>query len=318
MVTDFYALSDLIIEVELLKISVIVRFYGLYDAMFYCNTKSFIPMPANSKKSALRKKTKALRRKSKALRSLCLYFSSAKKCASLSLSCFYCYFCNSKKIKAMKKINTVVFDLDGTLLDTLTDLMNSVNVALRKYDLPERSYQEIRSFVGNGVRLLVERAVPAQTKEELTDSVFSSFKQHYMEHCKDTTKPYAGIIPLLKDLKEKGYKLSIVSNKLQGAVSELNEQFFSAFVDVAIGESENVRRKPAPDSVFRALELLGSSKDEAVYVGDSDVDVATARAAGLQCLSVLWGFRDEHLLRKCGAENFVSAPQEVIDFISVL
>ena len=218
----------------------------------------------------------------------------------------------------MKKINTVVFDLDGTLLDTLTDLMNSVNFALRKHDLPERSYQEIRSFVGNGVRLLVERAVPEQTTAELTDSVFSSFRQHYMEHCKDTTKPYEGIVELLKELKEKEYKLAIVSNKLQGAVSELNEQFFSDFVEVAIGESENVRRKPAPDSVLRALELLGSSKDETVYVGDSDVDVATAAAAGLDCISVLWGFRDEELLRKCGAENFVSAPQKVIELISVL
>ena len=196
--------------------------------------------------------------------------------------------------------DTWIFDLDGTLLDTLDDLKNSVNHALRQFNMPERSRDEIRSFVGNGVRLLVERAVPEGTKDGVTIQVFEAFRQHYLEHSLDNTKPYPGVVDILKKLHEKGKKIAIVSNKLQAGVDDLNRRFFAEYVDVAIGERTGIPHKPAPDMVFEALEKLRAKN--AVYVGDSEVDIETAKNAGLPCLCVLWGFRDEDFLRKHGAK----------------
>lgn len=211
----------------------------------------------------------------------------------------------------MLKRNIVVLDLDGTLLDTLQDLMNSVNYALAQSCRPIRTLAEIRSFVGNGVRLLVERAIGETLPEDAFQEIFQCFKQHYMKHCLDFTEPYDGIVPMLGRLRQMGCELAIVSNKLQPAVTELCERFFADFIDVAVGESETVRRKPSPDSVFFAINQLGASASQVVYVGDSEVDLQTARNAGVPCISVLWGFRDKAFLQENGATIFAESPADL-------
>ncbi len=206
----------------------------------------------------------------------------------------------------------IVFDLDGTLLDTLTDLAASANYALRYCGMPEHSTDDVRRFVGNGVRMLMARAVPNGESNPRFEEAFSVFRQHYMQHCLDTTRPYPGIMEALAQLKEKGMTLAIVSNKMQAATEELRQHFFSQYIDVAIGESAGIRRKPAPDTVNEALRRLGISHNEAIYVGDSDVDIATARAAMMPCASVLWGFRDRQFLLDHGATRLLASPEEIL------
>ena len=209
-------------------------------------------------------------------------------------------------------IRTVVFDLDGTLLDTLDDLAASVNYALGMYGYPMRSKKEVRSFLGNGIRYLMRRSVPESTDEAGYEKAFAAFRQHYLKHCLDKTRPYDGVLEVLKTLKERGYRLAIVSNKLQPAVEELNGRFFKDYVSVAIGESREVRRKPAPDTVLQALSRLGSTREEAVYVGDSEVDMQTAQNVGIPCISVLWGFRDRAFLEEHNAACFVEKPSDIL------
>ena len=215
------------------------------------------------------------------------------------------------------KYNTYIFDLDGTLLDTLQDLANSVNYALRQYGLPEHSLDDVRRFVGNGVRLLMERAVPDGAQHPQFEAVFATFRQHYMEHSLDTTRPYDGIVETIHELKQRGCRLAVVSNKMMAATQELVAHFFPE-IEVAIGEHEaaGIRKKPAPDTVYEALRQLGlvvgGLPADTVYVGDSDVDIATARNSGLPCISVLWGFRDKPFLLEHGATTFVSTPQELL------
>lgn len=211
---------------------------------------------------------------------------------------------------------TIIFDLDGTLLDTLQDLCLSVNYALRRCGFPERSLEDVRTFVGNGVRMLIHRAVPQDTPQPEEEACFQEFRAHYVLHCQDHTRPYPGIGEMLKSLKEKGYRMGIVSNKLQAGVTELHQAWFQETIDVAVGESEGIRRKPAPDMVFRALSELGSTTDDAVYVGDSDVDLETARQAGIPCISVLWGFRDRAFLSAHGASTFAVQPEEIPSILS--
>ncbi|MCR5434966.1 MAG: HAD family hydrolase [Bacteroidaceae bacterium] len=213
---------------------------------------------------------------------------------------------------------TIIFDLDGTLLDTLQDLCLSVNYALRRCGFPERSLEDVRTFVGNGVRMLIHRAVPQDTPQPEEEACFQEFRAHYVLHCQDHTRPYPGIGEMLKSLKEKGYRMSIVSNKLQAGVTELHQAWFQETIDVAVGESEGIRRKPAPDMVFRALSELGSTADDAVYVGDSDVDMETARKAGIPCISVLWGFRDRAFLSAHGASTFAVQPEEIPSILSTI
>ena len=213
-----------------------------------------------------------------------------------------------------------IFDLDGTLLDTLADLAASTNYALRKHGMPEHSIDDVRRFVGNGVRKLMERAVPDGADNPLFDEAFATFRQHYMEHSLDTTRPYDGIPETLASLKAQGCRLAVVSNKMMSATQELCRHFFPDTIEVAIGEDEahGIRKKPAPDTVFEALKTLGVSRVgasdglSAVYVGDSDVDIQTAANAGLPCISVLWGFRDRDFLIQHGAETFISAPSELL------
>ena len=212
---------------------------------------------------------------------------------------------------------TFIFDLDGTLLDTLQDLADSVNYALRSHGMPEHSQDEIRRFVGNGVRLLMERAVPDGAANPQFDAVFATFRQYYMQHSLDTTRPYDGIPELIHELKQRGCRLAVVSNKMMAATQELIAHFFPE-IDVAIGENEaaGIRKKPAPDTILEALRQLTSldpsEAGEVVYVGDSDVDIETAKNSGLPCISVLWGFRDRDFLTAHGATTFVETPHEIL------
>ena len=210
--------------------------------------------------------------------------------------------------------STYIFDLDGTLLDTLGDLAASVNYALRTHGMPEHSIDDVRRFVGNGVRLLMERAIPDGEKNPDFEATFATFRQYYMQHSLDTTRPYEGIPETLAELKARGCHLAVVSNKMMAATQELIRHFFPDTISVAIGENEaaGIRKKPAPDTVFAALQQLGVGKENAVYVGDSDVDIQTAANSGLPCISVLWGFRDRDFLIQHGAETFASVPSELL------
>ena len=212
----------------------------------------------------------------------------------------------------MKQYNTYVFDLDGTLLSTLDDLAASTNYALRTHFMPEHSIDDIRGFVGNGVRKLMERAVPDGEENPKFEETLQTFRQHYMEHSLDTTKPYPGIMEMLSELSGQGKRIAVVSNKFYAATQDLCRHFFGNLVEGAIGERENIRKKPAPDTVEEALRQLNVTKDNAVYIGDSDVDIATARNCGMECISVLWGFRDKDFLLAHGATTFISSPLELL------
>lgn len=208
-------------------------------------------------------------------------------------------------------IKAVIFDLDGTLLNTLEDLTDSVNAALGQFGFPTRKIEEVRKFVGNGIHKLIERAVPEGSTEDEVEHVFIAFREHYLVHCQDKTKPYDGIISMLDTLNHMGYALAIVSNKADAAVKKLSADYFSDEITVAIGEKEGVKRKPAPDSVYEALRELGVEKEDAIYVGDSDVDIATAKNAGLPCISVTWGFREEAFLKTQEPDYLIHTPEDI-------
>ena len=217
------------------------------------------------------------------------------------------------------KVKAVIFDLDGTLLNTLDDLAASTNAALAMHGIAQRSVEEVRGFVGNGVRKLIERAMPeAGEHHPQFQQVFDAFVAHYAVHSKDMTRPYDGIMEALDTMATKGLKLAIVSNKIDFAVKELSRLYFGSRMLAAIGDDPSRARKPAPDSVFAAMQIMGVSADEAVYVGDSDVDVFTAHNAGLPCLAVSWGFRSEESLRAAGADHIAHAPQQMLDIIDAM
>lgn len=216
----------------------------------------------------------------------------------------------------MHKITTIIFDMDGTVLNTLDDLTDSVNYVFSKFGLPARSRDEYRQFFGNGIGYAMKCAAPEGTPDSLIEEMIPVFKEYYDIHCLDKTGPYEGIIDLMKELRDSDYKLAIVSNKIDSAVKELNERFFSEYVSVAIGERPGVNRKPAPDTVFAALAELGSSPDEAVYIGDSEVDLMTAKNSNLPCIAVLWGFRDRDYLIKNGASAFAKTPEDIISYLT--
>ena len=211
---------------------------------------------------------------------------------------------------------TYIFDLDGTLLNTIDDLAESTNYALRQCGLPEHTVDAVRGFVGNGVRKLIERAVPGGEQHAQFEEVFRLFREHYTQHNLDHTRPYEGITEMLRRLKANGCRLAVVSNKFYTATQALCRHFFPDTIEVAIGEheAEGIRKKPAPDTVIEALNQLGVAKDDAVYVGDSDVDIKTASNSGLPCVSVLWGFRDKAFLVAHGATTFIEKPEELLTF----
>ena len=214
-----------------------------------------------------------------------------------------------------RKYKAVIFDLDGTLLNTLEDLQDSVNYGLEKHGMPRRSLEEIRHFVGNGVGKLIERAVPEGTTKDEEASVFAAFKEYYAKHCNDKTDLYPGIRELLAELKKRGYRLAIVSNKLQSGVDALSELYFKDFTETAVGGREDMPKKPEPDMVYEALRQLGVAKEEAVFVGDSEVDIATAKNAGMECITVTWGFRTRAEQEAAGAEIFADDPMEILSYI---
>lgn len=213
--------------------------------------------------------------------------------------------------KVVRGKDTFVFDLDGTLLNTLTDLTNAVNFALESVGYEKRTEDQVRKAVGNGIAKLVERSLPGGAKDPHFDEAFNVFKSYYGEHCLDNTHAYDGIYELIDGLKERGMKLAVVSNKADFAVKELCSKLFGQ-IPVAIGESENVRKKPAPDSLIAAVDALGSTLERTVYIGDSDVDIQTAKNAGVGCISVTWGFRSAAFLSANNASTLVDDPSEIL------
>lgn len=210
-----------------------------------------------------------------------------------------------------KKI--VIFDLDGTLLNTLQDLTDSTNFALNRCDYPQRTLDEVRNFVGNGVLKLIERAVPENTSANDIQNCLKIFKEHYKNNMFNKTAPYSGIIAMLKKLKNDGYKTAVVSNKFDSAVKDLCIKYFGSLIDFSAGENElaGIRKKPAPDTVLKVLKEFNLSSDEAIYVGDSEVDIQTAKNANIDCISVLWGFKNKEFLLNNGAKILISKPDEI-------
>ncbi len=194
-----------------------------------------------------------------------------------------------------------IFDMDGTILNTLEDLRISINHALVENGFPERTFEEVRRFVGNGTQKLVERSVPEGTSEEKQQKVLASFDEYYAVHCADYTKAYPGIVEALQELKKRNIKTAVVSNKPDYGVQSLCEKYFKGLFDFPVGMKEGMRKKPAPDAVLQVLKHFEAAKEAAVFIGDSDVDVQTARNAGLACVGVTWGFRDREVLQNAGA-----------------
>ena len=211
------------------------------------------------------------------------------------------------------KYKAVLYDMDGTVLDTLADLTDAVNVSLRRFGLPEQPAMHVRDVLGNGARRLIMGCLPEGTDERTADAVLEFYKPYYDAHCREKTAPYPGIIELMQRLRDAGVKQAVVSNKPDGAVKELAELFFGGLIESAVGESETVRLKPCPDAVLAAAKLMGADREECVYVGDSEVDIETARRAGMDCISVAWGFRDEDMLRAEGAACIVHSAEELFE-----
>lgn len=213
------------------------------------------------------------------------------------------------------KYQLAIFDLDGTILNTLEDLADSINYALKANGYPERTIDEVRRFVGNGARKLVERATPAGTSENEQDQVLEAFNRYYKVHCADKTGPYEGIMELLRELRAAGCKTAVVSNKPDYGVQELCQQYFEGMFDFAVGERAGIARKPAPDSVNEVLQVLHVERTDAVYIGDSEVDVETAANAEMDHIIVTWGFREKEFLAQRGAKRFAETPDEIRQMI---
>ena len=212
-------------------------------------------------------------------------------------------------------MKTVLFDFDGTLLYTIPDLADAVNQALEKFGYPTHDYDTIQSFVGNGVRLLVSRALPGGEENPDMDAVFAAFSAYYDVHCLDKTGPYEGIMELLAALREKGVPMAIVTNKYQAAAEELRKKFFADFIPIIEGDVEGRERKPNPAPVLAALKALGADKENAVYIGDTEVDMLTAQNSGLDFIAVEWGFRTLDQLKALGIEKIAMKPMDIVDMI---
>ncbi len=213
------------------------------------------------------------------------------------------------------KYRYILFDMDGTVLDTLADLTNAVNYSLRHFSLPERSTEEVRAFLGGGVREFVQRSVPDGCDGELMERVLSFFSTWYESHCLIETAPYPGILELMEKLREAGCKLAIVSNKPHDAVVSLSESLFPGLLETAVGVRPGFRRKPDPDLVLFAMDAISAVKEQCLYVGDSEPDILTARNVGIDCASVTWGYRSKQQLLDCGAKHIVGNMNELLSMI---
>ena len=212
----------------------------------------------------------------------------------------------------MQKFKAIIFDLDGTLLNTLDDLADSVNAALSKFGHPVRTVDEIRSFVGNGVELLIRRALAPVDEPDEIEQVYKAFSAIYSANMKNKTAPYPGINEVLSALKQKDVKMAVVSNKFHKAVVPLIKDYFGEYIPLAIGADENTPKKPDPTGTLKAVELMGVDKETTVYIGDSDVDIITAKNANLFALGCTWGFRDRELLQQSGADMIIDSPEEML------
>lgn len=218
---------------------------------------------------------------------------------------------NIWQVIIMSRYKLCIFDMDGTILDTLQDLYLSTNFALKKNSLPERELEEVKNFVGNGIRKLIERAVPENSDEETINRVFNDFNGYYKIHCADNTKAYPDIKETLLKLKSKGILTAVLSNKADYAVKELSDRYFEGVFDISQGAKENIRIKPYPDAVFEIMKKLDVKKENTVYIGDSEVDIKTAENAGVDCISVDWGFKTRQFLINHGAKRIVSTSAEL-------
>ena len=245
------------------------------------------------------------------------------KIDSIDLVELMCLNCRGKRDKIEgyggegMKIEGILFDLDGTLLDTLEDLTDSVNVTLQAHGFPLRRKEEIRRFLGNGSEALLRAALPKGTEASVFAACLAEYQAYYQAHMEEKTAPYAEILPLLERLRENGLRLGVVSNKFDTAVKGLCEKYFAGRIDAAAGEreAEGIRRKPAPDMVLTAAKRLGVRPERCLYIGDSEVDIQTAKNAGRECISVCWGFRDEAFLKQAGASRLVHSPRELLQLI---
>lgn len=217
-------------------------------------------------------------------------------------------------------IKLLIFDLDGTLLNTLEDLTDSTNYALGYFNYPQKTIEQVRNFVGNGVAKLIERAIPKGKDNENFDECLKIFKQNYAQNMNNKTAPYEGILELLKTLKSKNYKIAVVSNKFDEAVKELCKRYFTDLIDMAIGENEKmgIRKKPAPDTINQVLKVFNITNTGAIYIGDSEVDIMSAKNSKMPCISVTWGFKDREFLIKNNAEIIVNSPEEIISTVENL
>ena len=215
----------------------------------------------------------------------------------------------------MSKIDTVIFDLDGTLINSLEDLRVSVNYALFGFKYPKQTLDMVRRNVGNGIEKLIERSLPDGKDNVNYEVCLEIFKEHYKTHMSVNTKPYPHIIETLAALKSRGYKLAVVSNKFDAAVKPLCQKYFKSLIDVAIGQSKDTKKKPASDTVYIALDELGSTSETSIYVGDSEVDIQTAKNSGMDCISVSWGFKTKEFLKQNGASVIIDTPLEIFNYI---
>lgn len=210
------------------------------------------------------------------------------------------------------KYSAYIFDLDGTILDTLLDLANAVNFAMRSMGFPERTVQEVRSFIGNGIKVLIKRSVPSDTSEDDYVKALEIFTKYYLEHIADYTKPYDGITDVINNLRREGCKVAVVSNKAHVAAQAVVKDFFGDIFDMVVGKMDDFPSKPEPDSLLYTMKALGCKAEECIYIGDSDVDVMTAHNAGIECIGVTWGNRDEDVLVASGAQYIAHTPKDIL------
>ena len=218
----------------------------------------------------------------------------------------------------MNRYDTVIFDLDGTLLNTLEDLTDSVNYSLKLNGFPERTLNEVRSFIGNSDTRLMELAIPGGLGNSSFEKCLTDYRSHYATNLQNKTKPYENVETLLINLKENGFRLAIVSNKRDPSVKELNSRWFKPYIPVALGVSDEIPKKPDPTLLNNALNELQSKQEKTIFVGDSEVDVRTAANAGIQFIGVTWGFRDTEILKQAGADILINKPEELTNYLIIL